>query len=373
MAKIIFIIALGAVISFASVLFACSSKVKHVTLDQHEAQMSVGQKKVLSAEVDVGSSSLYSGLVEWESSDEDIVTVQSGIVTALSVGNATVTVTAKGTSVSDSCVVTVTTKDILRVGVKDDVDNFGKFNTNLRSYEGMEVDLAKKIATALYYEDVEYTTVTSDNRIDYLDEDFVDCVIATFTITDERKELVNFSSPYYTDFVQILVNQTFISERGASLNEFSAGMVADPGAEKVRVGYVSSTTAYAAFTEYCRNSDIVLSDDMRGDFCTAVPYDDYASCESALAIGDIDMFVGDHSILSSYATSSMVFLDDAFGAQDYGVATAKVKSGEVEGGFSVAGDDLSELGKDINDLIDLWIEDGTLDDFLAEYGLQRYT
>ncbi|MCD8200518.1 MAG: transporter substrate-binding domain-containing protein, partial [Clostridia bacterium] len=188
------------------VLFACSGEsVRHVTLDEHEVVMTENSTYVLNADVRTGTSTSYTGLVVWESSDEDVATVSSGIVTAVAPGHTTITVTAKGTDVSDSCAVTVTTTERLSVGVKDDVKNFGYRNPNTREYEGMEVDLAKKIATELLYAGVDFTTVTSADRIQKLDDGDVDFVIATFSITDERREQVNFSSPYYTDYVQILV------------------------------------------------------------------------------------------------------------------------------------------------------------------------
>ena len=36
----------------------------------------------------------------------------------------------------------------------------------------------------------------------------IDCVLATFTITDERKETWDFTTPYYTDAVTVLVEDS---------------------------------------------------------------------------------------------------------------------------------------------------------------------
>ena len=92
-----------------------------------------------------------------------------------------------------------------RVGVKQDVYGFGYLDETTGVYEGMEIDLGAMIAEALGYDDVEYTTVTAATRGQMLDNDELDCVIATFTIKPERKESWDFSTPYYTDAVTVLV------------------------------------------------------------------------------------------------------------------------------------------------------------------------
>lgn len=44
--------------------------------------------------------------------------------------------------------------------------------------------------------DVEFTAVTAATRTELLDSGDIDCVLATFTITDERKQSWDFSTPY---------------------------------------------------------------------------------------------------------------------------------------------------------------------------------
>ena len=52
---------------------------------------------------------------------------------------------------------------VLKVGVKQDVPNFGYYSAETGKYEGMEVDLAKKIAKQLGVK-VAYTAVTAQTR-----------------------------------------------------------------------------------------------------------------------------------------------------------------------------------------------------------------
>lgn len=95
---------------------------------------------------------------------------------------------------------------VLKVGVKQDVPNFGYYSADSGKYEGMEVDLAKKIAKKLGVK-VAYTAVTAQTREALLDNGQIDILIATYTITDERKASFAISNPYYYDEVGFLVNK----------------------------------------------------------------------------------------------------------------------------------------------------------------------
>ena len=79
--------------------------------------------------------------------------------------------------------------------VCSDVYGFGYLDEATGTYSGMEIELAALLAEALGYDDVEYTTVTAATRGQMLDNDELDCVIATFTIKEERKLSWDFSTP----------------------------------------------------------------------------------------------------------------------------------------------------------------------------------
>ena len=97
-------------------------------------------------------------------------------------------------------------RGVLRVGVKNAVEGFGFQDTLTGEYSGMEIDLANMIAEHLGV-DVEFTTVTAATRSELLDSGDIDCVLATFTITEERKQSWDFTTPYYTDHVTVLVEK----------------------------------------------------------------------------------------------------------------------------------------------------------------------
>ncbi|QQV79536.1 transporter substrate-binding domain-containing protein [Enterococcus faecalis] len=74
----------------------------------------------------------------------------------------------------------------------------------------MEPDIARLIAKEITgsEENVEFVGVTAKKRaVPFLDNGELDMVIATFTITDERKKTYNFTTPYYTDEIGFLVRK----------------------------------------------------------------------------------------------------------------------------------------------------------------------
>ncbi|MEI3406859.1 MAG: transporter substrate-binding domain-containing protein [Christensenellales bacterium] len=88
---------------------------------------------------------------------------------------------------------------------KRDAYGFGYYDEATGEFSGMEIELGEKLAEALGYDEVEYTAVTAATRGQMLDNDELDCVIATFTIKPERKESWDFSTPDYVDAVTVLV------------------------------------------------------------------------------------------------------------------------------------------------------------------------
>ncbi|MDU5458919.1 MAG: transporter substrate-binding domain-containing protein, partial [Streptococcus mitis] len=108
---------------------------------------------------------------------------------------------------ADTSVADIQKRGELVVGVKQDVPNFGYKDSKTGTYSGIETDLAKMVADELKVK-VRYVPVTAQTRGPLLDNEQVDMDIATFTITDERKKLYNFTSPYYTDASGFLVNKS---------------------------------------------------------------------------------------------------------------------------------------------------------------------
>ena len=98
--------------------------------------------------------------------------------------------------------------ETLRVGVRDDIINFGFYNETTGKYYGLEIDLAAELAQRIGCDGVEYITVTPDTRKDMLLNGEVDVVIATYSIAESREENFDFSAPYYEDDTIIMVEKS---------------------------------------------------------------------------------------------------------------------------------------------------------------------
>lgn len=240
-------------------------------------------------------------------------------------------------------------RGVLRVGVKNAVVGFGFQDTVTGEYSGMEISIAEKIAESLGV-DIEFTTVTAATRTELLDSGDIDCVLATFTITDERKESWDFSTPYYTDYVSVLV-------------ENSSGITSLADLVDKKVGVSSGSTSARSLTSAMIDAGLISGDGFDAETFDAAlwnegvsfqQYDDYPAISTALSAGEIDAFCVDKSILAIYNTDGRSYIEEQFSPQEYGVATTK-------------GSDFSAY---VDGLITEWLSDGTIDGFIAENNLQ---
>ena len=210
-------------------------------------------------------------------------------------------------------------RGVLKVGCKSDVPNFSLQNTATGEYEGFEDDLAYNIAGEIFgctpeeakdKKLVEFQGVTAKTRGPLLENGEIDLVIATFTITDERKETYNFSTPYYTDAVGLLVN----NDSGIESIEDLDGKI---------IGVAQSSTTKDGFKAYVEEKGLNVNPEFQ-------EFDGYPALAQALATKQIDCFSVDRAILSGYVNDSNHILDDRFSEQEYGVASAKENTGLAE-------------------------------------------
>ena len=239
-------------------------------------------------------------------------------------------------------------RGVLRVGVKNAVPGFGLQDALTGEYTGMEIDLGAKIAEELGV-DVEYTTVTAATRGELLDSGDIDCVLATFTITEERKQTWDFTTPYYTDAVTVLV-------------EDASGIKTLADLKDKKVGVSSGSTSARELTAAMIEAGVLDGEGFDRDTFDAATwtkgisyrqYEDYPAISTALSAGEIDAFCVDKSILAIYKTDGRSYIEDKFAPQEYGVVTKKGS------GFS----------KVCEDLVTKWLDDGTIQGLIDNYGL----
>lgn len=239
-------------------------------------------------------------------------------------------------------------RGVLKVGVKSDVLGFGYMDPLTSEYEGMEIDLAKKLADYLGV-DVEFTTVTAATRTELLDSGDIDCVMATFTITDERKQSWDFTTPYFTDHVTVLVKDSSNIKTLEDLKDKT-------------VGVSSGSTSAKSLVKAMIENGVITGDGFNEEsFDPATwtdgvkfkQYDDYPSISTALEADEVDAFCVDKSILAVYKTAGRSYVDAEFSPQEYGIATTKGS------GFS----------KLCEDQVSAWLSDGTIGSLTAQYNL----
>jgi len=94
------------------------------------------------------------------------------------------------------------------IGGKGDYPPWGVINAQGK-FEGWEIDLCHKYAEFLFGDPtkVEFVAVTGGNRVPFLNSGKIDIIWATMGYTEERAKVVDFSIPYFSSGVQLLVKK----------------------------------------------------------------------------------------------------------------------------------------------------------------------
>lgn len=223
-------------------------------------------------------------------------------------------------------------RGVLKVGVKVDVPKFGFKDPQTGKIDGMEIDLAKSIAKKILGDEnkVEVQAVTAKTRGPLLDNGEVDLVIATFTITDERKQSYNFSEPYFTDGVALMVKK-------------ASGITSLKDLNSKKIGVAQSATSKKALVDEVNKLGIKV------DF---LEFGTYPEIKTALDSGRVDCFSVDGAILYGYLDDSTVILPDRYSPQKYGIASKKSNTSLAK----LVDDTVAEMQKsgDMDKLIQKW-------------------
>lgn len=122
----------------------------------------------------------------------------------------------------------------VRIGVFSDKPPFGYVDGQGKS-QGFDVEIGKEIAKNLVGDEnkAEFVLVEAANRAEYLLSNKVDIILANFTVTPARKEVVDFANPYMkvalgvvskegsviTD-IQQLTDKTLLVNKGTTADAF---------------------------------------------------------------------------------------------------------------------------------------------------------
>ena len=172
--------------------------------------------------------------------------------------------------------------------------------------KGFDVDTATYVAKALGVPAESITWVKADpvDRERLIEEDKVDLVLSTYTITDERKRRVDFAGPYFIAHQDLLVRRN---------DEELTG----PDRLKGR------TLCAAANTTSAQN----VLNRYQGDVALVQP-NTFSECVKRLVAGDVDAVTTDDVILAGFAAMPQYkgvlrVLGKGFSDEPYGIGLKK--------------------------------------------------
>lgn len=174
-----------------------------------------------------------------------------------------------GPKAPENLLAEVQQRGFLRVGVKYDSPPFGFLDAD-DTLKGFEIDLAREIARRLLgsAKAVQFVQVNTATRVATLNARQVDFVLATMTITPERAQLVNFTSPYYQAAQGVLVHdKSPIKTLQDLANKRVLYIIGATGEARLRkalpkatlLGFKSSTEAFSAL--HAGRGDAFSTDD----------------------------------------------------------------------------------------------------------------
>lgn len=209
------------------------------------------------------------------------------------------------------------------IGTKFDQPGLGLKNPD-GTMSGFDVDVATYVAEQLGYkpEDIEWKESPSSQRETLIQNGQVDFIVATYSITDARKEKVDFAGPYLITGQSLLVradNSDIVGAESLENNKKLCSVTGSTPAQRIKDKYPG----------------VQLQQ-----------YDTYSACVEALKTGAIDAVTTDEVILAGYAAQSpgtFKIVGEPFSEERYGIGLKK---------------DDAELRTKINDAITKMEADG---------------
>ena len=173
-----------------------------------------------------------------------------------------------------------------------------EMTTDAGAFEGIDIDTAQAIADKLGLE-LQIDDMDFDAALLSVQQGKADIAMAGVTVTDERKNVMDFSDSYATGIQSIIVPE---GSDIASPDDLAGKMI---GTQRGTTGYI-----------YC-------SDDFGDD--AVVAYDDGLTAVQALNNGQVDAVVIDNAPAKEFvaANPGLVLLDTSYAEEDYAIGMAK--------------------------------------------------
>ncbi|HEY0888963.1 MAG TPA: glutamate ABC transporter substrate-binding protein [Nocardioides sp.] len=184
----------------------------------------------------------------------------------------------------------------IKIGVKFDQPGIGFKGATDDMPVGFDPEMGKILAADLGIapEDITWVETISANREPFLQSGEVDLVIASYSITDERRAVVGQAGPYYVTGQQLLVR----SDSDIASLEDVAG------------------------TEVCSVTGSTSLENIEAEGATPRGFDTYSECVDQVLNGTVDAMTTDGAILLGYAAEhpdELKVVVDPFSEERYGV------------------------------------------------------
>jgi glutamate transport system substrate-binding protein len=223
-------------------------------------------------------------------------------------GGQTATTVSKPSFAAGTTMAALQSKGKITVGVKYDQPGFGQRNPTTNEIEGFDVEIAKLIAVGIFggtvndvASKITFTEAQSANREPFIQNGTVDMVVATYTINDTRKQVIDFAGPYFITHQDIMVKST----------DNSIKSVTDLNGKKVcsATGSTSANNIKAKAPQ----ADLIL-------------FGGYSECAAALSDGRVVAVSTDAPILGGLVSTSngaFKLVKAPFTDEPYGIGLKK--------------------------------------------------
>ena len=189
----------------------------------------------------------------------------------------------------------------ITIGVKFDQPGIGYKEPGADMPTGFDIEMGRMVAAGLGIPDdkINWKETISDNRENFIQNGTVDLVIASYSITDDRRKEVGQAGPYYVTGQQLLVRKDNSTIKGPQ----------DLKGAKV-CSVEGSTSLQRVQDEYGAKP---------------VPFGTYSECVDQLKNKTVDAVTTDGAILAGYAAqdSDLKVVGQPFSEERYGIGYKK--------------------------------------------------
>ena len=222
------------------------------------------------------------------------------------------------------------TDGIIKMGVSADFPPFESYADDAVTFVGFDIDLMQEICNRLGME-LQIQDMNFDAIVAAVQTGKLDVGVSGITITDERKESVAFSDPYF------VASQSILVQKDSPITSYEDLVNGD----------------YTAGVQLGTTGDIMASEKISG---RVSQYEKYGDALAGLLGGKNDCMVLDTGVADAFAAANDLVVVGTFGeatdSENYGIAIAKENT---------------ELLEKVNGALAEMKEDGFIDELTAKY------